>query len=255
MDSNLPSSKQWKNSYKNSKVKVRSQKTYTEIKYTTGVHQDDNMTLIIFLFAIQAFLNNLKLSSKPMNFSHFPKNKNRNLNTNLVKTPPGSTFYFNSSFNVDDSFFVFTTIQELHQAIIELHQHFSRFRLIMHLGSPSIKSKSEAMFFPASLKEARFNFDIDKLPNALQLPNNKKVYFVKNFKYLGSNFTPLLNEDAKIDARIKKAKSIMGASKHSLDNKDIDKRIKTEIYIASPLNALLCGCEAWNLTKKNLNKT
>jgi len=46
----------------------------------------------------------------------------------------------------------------------------------------------------------------------------------------------------------------MGASKHFFDNKDIDKKIKAEIYIAGPLNALLWGCEAWNLTKCNLKK-
>jgi hypothetical protein len=46
----------------------------------------------------------------------------------------------------------------------------------------------------------------------------------------------------------------MGASKYFFDNKDVDKRIKAQIYIAAPLNALLWGCEAWNLTKLNLNK-
>ena len=46
----------------------------------------------------------------------------------------------------------------------------------------------------------------------------------------------------------------MGASKYFFDNKDIDKRVKSEIYVAGPLNALLWGCESWNLTKKNLNK-
>ena len=124
----------------------------------------------------------------------------------------------------------------------------------MHLGSETTKSKSEAMFFPTSLKEARLDNENNKLPNELQLPNKNKVHFVKNFKYLGSISTPLLNEDAKIVTRIKKAKSIMGASKHFFDNKDVDKRIKAEIYIAGPLNALLWGCEAWNLTKNNLNK-
>jgi hypothetical protein len=46
----------------------------------------------------------------------------------------------------------------------------------------------------------------------------------------------------------------MGALKYFFDNKDINKRIKAEIYIAGPLNALQWGCEAWNLTKDNLNK-
>ena len=78
-----------------------------------------------------------------------------------------------------------------------------------------------------------------------------KVHFVKKFKYLGSIITPLLNEDAKIDARIKKAKSIMGDLKYFFDNRDIDKRFKVEIYVASPLKALLWG---WNSTKDNLKK-
>ncbi len=46
----------------------------------------------------------------------------------------------------------------------------------------------------------------------------------------------------------------MGASRHFFDNKDVDRRVKTQIYIAGPLNALLWGCESWNLTKRNLNK-
>ena len=46
----------------------------------------------------------------------------------------------------------------------------------------------------------------------------------------------------------------MGVSKHFFNNKDVDKRIKSEIYIAAPLNALPWGCQSWNLTKHTLNK-
>ncbi len=56
-----------------------------------------------------------------------------------------------------------------------------------------------------------------------------------------------------IELRIKKAKSIMGALRHFFD-KDVDWRVKTEIYIAGPLNALLWGCESWNLMKSNLER-
>jgi hypothetical protein len=104
----------------------------------------------------------------------------------------------------------------------------------MHLGSETSRSKSEAMFFLSSLKQARFNYDNDILPNDLQLPNKIKVHFVKNFKYLGSVITPLLNEDAEINIRIKKAKSIMGASKHFFDNKDIDKKINPKSISPGP---------------------
>ncbi len=124
----------------------------------------------------------------------------------------------------------------------------------MHLGSENTKSKSEAMYFPPTLKQANLEVINNTLPEDLILPNGKKVHFVHSFKYLGSIITPSLNEDAEIDARIKKAKSMMGIAKTFFDNKDVDKRIKSQVYIAGPLNALLWGCECWNLTKKNLNK-
>ena len=188
------------------------------------------MSPVLFLFVIQAFLDTLKLSSKPIYFTYFPENKNGNISTTKGRltsqntTAKGTPFNFNTSFYVDDSFFIFETIEELRQATVELDQHFSRFGLIMHLGSETSRSKSEAMFFANSLMQARFNYENDILPSDLHLPNNKKVHFVENFKYLGSVITPLLNEDAGIDIRIKKAKSIMGASKHFFDNKDISKK-------------------------------
>ena len=126
--------------YKNCKVKIKIGKNFTEIDYTTGVHQGDNMSPILFLFVIQAFLDILKLSSKPINFSHLPENKNGKLNStkgSLLSqntSAKGTPFQFSSSFYVDDSFFVFETIQELQTAITELNQHFSHFGLIMHLG-------------------------------------------------------------------------------------------------------------------------
>ena len=46
----------------------------------------------------------------------------------------------------------------------------------------------------------------------------------------------------------------MGAAKTFFDNKDVDKRIKCQVYVAGPLNALLWGCESWNLTRRNLDK-
>ena len=246
--------------YNNCKVKIKVGSKFTEIEYTTGVHQGDNMSSVLFLFVIQAFLDTLQLKTQPSQFAYFPENKNNNSKSQKGRllsqntTAKGSPFFFNSSFYVDDSFFLFNSRSELHQAIIELDKHFSRFGLIMHLGSNTVKSKSEAMFFPASLKQARHDFENNILPSDILLSDTKKVHFTNKFKYLGSIITPLLNEDTEIEVRIKKAKSIMGAAKHFFDNKDVDKRIKAQIYVAGPLNALLWGCETWNLTKYNLNK-
>ena len=246
--------------YDNCKVKIKIGSKATEINYTTGVHQGDNMSSVLFLFVIQAFLETLELKAPPIVYNHFPENKNGNMNTQKGRLlsqnskAKGTPFTFNSSFYVDDSFFLFQTKQQLEQAIIDLDEHFSRFGLIMHLGTASTKSKSEAMYFPPSLTQAKEDFDNNTLPEGIYLPGNKKIHFVNKFKYLGTIITPLLNENLEIETRIKKAKSLMGAARHFFDNKDVDKRIKSQVYVAGPLNALLWGCESWNLTKNNLRK-
>ena len=148
--------------------------------------------------------------------------------------------------------FLFQSRSELQQAIEELNDHFSCFGLTMHLGSDTIKAK--AMYFPSSLKQAKYEFDNNILPDNIILGSGKKVHYVNKFKFLGFFITLILKKDYEIDTRIKKAKSIMGAAKHSLNNKDVDKRIKAEIYVVAPLNTLLWGCETWNLTRYNLNK-
>ena len=218
------------------------------------------MSSVLFLFVMQAFLETLQLQTPSIQFAHFPSNKIGNLSSQKGRLlsqnsrAKGTPFTFNSSFYVDDSFFLFQTKQQLEQAIIELDKHFARFGLIMHLGSPNTKSKSEAMFFPSSLKQAKEDFNNNILPQKILLPDDKNIHFVNKFKYLGTIITPLLNEDIEIETRIAKAKPLMGAAKHFFDNKDVDKRIKSQIYVAGPLNALLWGCESWNLTKNNLRK-
>ncbi len=218
------------------------------------------MSPVLFLFVMQGFLDTLQLDAQPVQFSYFPENKNGNLATCKGRllgqntAAKGTTFDFRSSFYVDDSFFIFSNKPELSQALIKLNKHFARFGLTMHIGSSTTKSKTECMFFPAYLNLAIDQAQKNLLPENFSLPDNSQIHFVNKFKYLGSIITPLLNEDAEIESRIKKAKAIMGASKHFFDNKDVDRRVKTQIYIAGPLNALLWGCESWNLTKRNLNK-
>ena len=99
------------------------------------------MCSVLFLFVIQAFVVTLNLKAQPVQFASLPENKNGNLTTikgRLLRqdtSTKGTPLPFNTSFYVDDSFFLFSTRQELQQAIKSLDKYFARFSLIMHLGS------------------------------------------------------------------------------------------------------------------------
>jgi hypothetical protein len=67
--------------YNNCKVKIVVGSKSTELDYTTGVHQGDNMSPVLPLCNASFFLETLQLKSQPVQFSYFPKNKNGNLHT------------------------------------------------------------------------------------------------------------------------------------------------------------------------------
>jgi hypothetical protein len=201
--------------YNNCKVKIKSEKNFTKVDYTTGVQQGNNISPVLFLFVMQAFLDTLQLNSQPIQFSYFPENKNGNLATCKGRllgqntAAKGTSFEFFSSFYVDDSIFIFTNKQELHFALVQLNKHFACFGLTMHIGSPTTNTKTECMFFPATLSLANSQVKKNLIPENLILPDNSQIHFITKFKYLVSFITPLLNKGAKIESRIKKAISIM----------------------------------------------
>ena len=61
--------------YRNCKVKIKIGEILAEINYSTGVHQGDNMSSILFLFVIEAFLDPLQLQDPSIQFNYFPKTK------------------------------------------------------------------------------------------------------------------------------------------------------------------------------------
>jgi hypothetical protein len=127
--------------YRNCQIKINVGKTFTEIDYSTRVHQGDNMSPILFLFVIQAFLDTLQIEAQLILFSHFPENKNGNLRTckgrllSQKSSAKGTPFEFRTSFFIDDTFFLFQNCQELQDVIAQLNKHVTRFGLTMHLGS------------------------------------------------------------------------------------------------------------------------
>jgi len=115
------------------------------------------------------------------------------------------------------------------------------FGLLMHVGAPDKKNKTEAMYCPARDEEYGAGDTSD-----LVLDCGGTISFTQSFVYLGS----LLHRDSSdhhdVDARIKKA---FGALRdHFFSTRDVLERLTGKIYSGGVLAILLYGCESWCLT-------
>jgi hypothetical protein len=54
---------------------------------------------------------------------------------------------------VDDSIFLFESLQDMENGAQTIHDHYARFGLVMHVGRGYKKSKTEAMHVPAKLDQ------------------------------------------------------------------------------------------------------
>jgi hypothetical protein len=148
---------------------------------------------------------------------------------------------------VDDSVFLYKNKENLTKAASIILDQFKKFGLTVHVGDQKNKSKTEAMFFPTSVKDANKQRKERTAPSNINLPNEKCIHFTEHFKYLGSLSSLNLNKDAEIASPVNnKSKSLMGILLHFFSCHDVDLRTKYNIYVACPLNSLLWGCEAWN---------
>ena len=75
--------------------------------------------------------------------------------------------------------------------------------------------KTEAMYFPSTMKEAVEIIEINSLPKGPSLNEGRNnIHFARKFRYLGALITPKLNDNIKIQTHINKAKAQMGLLRH-----------------------------------------
>jgi len=146
-------------------------------------------------------------------YHFFPSNKDPGKQKGrLVKQPTqskGNTVQIDNLLYVDDGAFVCTTLGNLTNLTQALFSHLAKFGLKMHVGTATEKSKSVAMYFPATLKEAQEQNKTKSLLPDIKLNNNTNcIHFVQDFKYLSSIISNDLKEDTEIKARIKRTKTL-----------------------------------------------
>jgi hypothetical protein len=87
---------------------------------------------------------------------------------------------------------------ELKTLLPILIQNIWKLGIQMQVDCHNTKFKTEAMFFPSSLKRVKELNTEGSLPPNLTLPNNKNVQFTHKFKYLRATITSELNKDTEI---------------------------------------------------------
>ena len=103
-----------------------------------------------------------------------------------------------------------------------------------------MKSKTEAMFFPTSISQAKKAHD--NVPESFKINDRENtIHFTRSFKFLGSLINVALNED-KISNRIRKAWNQIGMMRQLLKCRDVCMEVKYWAYAAGPLNTVLWEC-------------
>ncbi len=119
-----------KKPYRDSKVKNKVGRCKLSIDYTTGVHQGDNMSTVLFLFH-NASLPQHHIDTQPAELTHFPVNKKRNIVTcrgrHLCQdvSAQGKSLNFWGPFYEVDSTFSLKSHFDLDRTATTLYKHFA----------------------------------------------------------------------------------------------------------------------------------
>jgi Reverse transcriptase (RNA-dependent DNA polymerase) len=206
----------------------------------SGVKQGDNLAPVLFLFAIQAALNQMDAEWDTAKTELTMSDKMTTRPTR--KTLP--TMTFSRSLFADDSAFLFTHREDAIQGMRTVVRCFANFGLQVHLGNGTDRSKTEAMFFPAPLSTQSTKHcettAFDVLPG-------KSVSYCERFTYLGSLLTPDLSDKAEITRRIGLAQGQLKRNEPILRNKTVKLQVRVNMYMAFVVNTLLFGCDTWTI--------
>ena len=149
----------------------------------------------------------------------------------------------------DDAGNMFEARAKLQAGLVEIHSHFARFGLTMHVGrdlaNGGADSKTEAMYVPPAGGAYE---DVDTSPLAV---DGGLVPFCKLFKYLGAHLHYTMSCVQDVRLRITKASNAFGALRDTVFcAKNISMRVKAKVYKTLVLSILLYGSECWALRAK-----
>jgi hypothetical protein len=237
-------------------MKIGGEKT--KFLSTCGVKQGNNLGPILFIFLMQVVattLDNKWTFQKPDFRWHGIKKDgtpkyNPRLNKGMNYKTKGTPFSFWISYYVDGAAFIFLNQQDLQTASSLITTHFRRFGLTVHCGDHRTNqpSKTAAMHIPAPGQNSTENDTTD-----IDIDENQFFSFCGNFKYLGTNFSPRLNNSNNIKKPIDQAqRAYYAPNRNVLRNNKIPIHLRLWIYNAIVVNLRLraesCGIRCTHRT-------
>jgi hypothetical protein len=136
---------------------------------------------------------------------------------------------FSRSLFANDSAFLFNRREEMIRSMSLVVHCFANFGLEVHLGTGSVPSKTEAMFFPIQnsdpLVVTTETADFKVFPGRF-------ISFCDKFTYLGSLLMPDKSDKAEITRQIGLAHGQMKFNKPILCNKKIELKICVNMFMA-----------------------
>ena len=134
---------------------------------------------------------------------YFPSEDNGCLS--ICSSKKSTTLHHNATLYADDSAFIFLSTAELITGTTFVKDTFAQFGLKVHLGwtnTPNLKSKTEAMYFPAHSKPIE-ETEEELISGRFIISGNKFVKFTDEFKYLGTYLAQdLLSDNTNVNEKI-----------------------------------------------------
>ncbi|KAL7526390.1 hypothetical protein ACHAXR_001469 [Thalassiosira sp. AJA248-18] len=217
--------------YTNLKVILKIGKGKAEITQSVGVRQGDNLSPVIFLFLMTAFVETLeaewtvtglakaKFCQASMTSTE-EFSKGQLISHNKHQLDKGDIFHILQILYVDDGAFIFNSRGEMIKGLVLINRVFKKIGLEMHLGKEDVSSKTEVMYIPTTA------FYVEPEVETLQAPNQQAMQ-------LGPADDTVDDDDNNLPSILPPSTTPTRKKKHTMST--MSQKTREKLYKNSPL--------------------
>jgi hypothetical protein len=242
--------------YEDSSMTFKIDDEQREVNIRIGAHQGSREGPIIFRFIIAALAQTLEWPASIEKPEYaIPKDARAELRGVNWRCKPKGKFKSNFLAYVDDMALAFCSRTDIATGTRYFISHAARFGLQVHVGTvhntegKREDSKTECMAIPPAGQP------YDALDTSdISTSSNHFVSFAEIFRYLGTHIHYSMKSQVDINQRLRKAANAYGAIRKVLCNRQIQAKVRGQIYLITVVAVLLYGCETWAITEDLMHR-